>query len=180
MNPTYAPLARKYAVAFLNVAGDKFDQKDLQLLETVTNFFIAHRTIVLLFNLPGAKKNTINQVLEKLFGDFHTKELFKRLVTLLLQHHRAFLLPDVLHQISDVYKQRAGITQFQVRSSHELDERQLQGALAFLRRVTGKQVLYEYRVDAALIAGLRLQSDTLLWEHSVKKQLLSASQALRA
>lgn len=180
MNPTYAPLARKYAVAFLNVAGNKFEQKDLKALETVTIFFIANRTIALLFNLPGIKKNTINQVLEKLFGEFGTKELLKRLVALLLQHHRAFLLPDVLHQISDVYKQRTGIAQFQVHSSHALDEQQLQAALTFLGRITGKQVLYEYRVDSSLIAGLRLQSDTLLWEHSVKKQLLSAAQALRA
>ena len=41
----------------------------------------------------------------------------------------------------------------------------------FLVRATGHTNIYKYKVDNALIAGVRLQSETLLWEHSIAKQL---------
>ncbi len=179
MNPTYASIARKYAAAFVNVAGAKFTHADFERVQGIAEFLVEHRALIFYFNLPLIKKQTIDQVLKKLFGGSSTEKLLYRLVALLLEHHRAFLLPEVLHQISDLYKSEKGIAQFAVRSSHQLADDQLETAIAFLKQATNKQIMYSYQVDPQLIAGLRLQSDTLLWEHSVKKQLLGAQQALR-
>jgi F-type H+-transporting ATPase subunit delta len=178
MNPEYAPLARKYAAAFLNAAGDSFAEKDFLAIQQLADFLVANRPIVFFLNLALIKKQTVEQVLTKLFASCATTLLLQRLVNLLLQHHRVFLLPEVLHQIADLYKRDKGIVQFVVTTAHEIETSQLQKAVQFLKRSVGDKVMYTYAVDPTLIAGLRMQSDTLLWEHSVKRQLQSAWQVL--
>jgi F-type H+-transporting ATPase subunit delta len=180
MNPNYSIVARKYAAAFLSAAGDAFTEADFFTLQQCNEFIQVNRPVIFYLNLPLIKKPVIGRVLDQLFGSCATLPLLKKLVVLLMQHHRAFLLPEVLHQISDLYKRGKKVTQFTITSSHALDDAAQQVAVQFLERETHMRVLYDYKVDPSLIAGIRLQSDTVLWEHSVKKQLNSARLALRA
>ena len=39
--------------------------------------------------------------------------------------------------------------------------------------------LYAYSIDTDLIAGVRIQSDTLLWEYSIDKQLRKLARVYR-
>lgn len=58
-----------------------------------------------------------------------------------------------------------------VASSCELLDEQRKSIESFIaRHVSGKKS-YTYTVDPSLIAGVRIYSDTILWEVSIEKQL---------
>ena len=45
----------------------------------------------------------------------------------------------------------------------------------FFQKLVGSAIRVEYRIDPKLIVGLRVQSNTGLWERSIKKELLEIS-----
>ncbi len=56
-------------------------------------------------------------------------------------------------------------------SRSPLDEKSMHGIKIFLQNKTGATVLARFCTDSNLIAGIRMQSDELQWEHSIAKQL---------
>ena len=90
---------------------------------------------------------------------------------MLINDKRAGLFDFVLKQITLLYKRRNKILSFTISTAHPLTQEAVESVKQFLERVTGCDIIYEYKIDKSLIAGMRLQSETLLWEHSVKKNL---------
>jgi F-type H+-transporting ATPase subunit delta len=178
MNPAFAPVARKYAAAFLSVAHGTFTAEDFALVDARKELLISSRAILFYLNLPIIKEPLIDRVLDLLFEKVETAALLKKVTRLLMKHHRVIILPEVLHQICDLYKKEKGLMQFTITSAHELDADLQQQLLNYLERETGLKVMPEFAPDRSLIAGVRMQSDTLLWEHSIRKQLRNAQQAI--
>jgi F0F1-type ATP synthase delta subunit len=70
-----------------------------------------------------------------------------------------------------LFKERAGIHDFVIKSAVALSQQEKDQIEKFLARKTGQDNIYTYHVDTRLIAGVRLRSQTLLWEHSIAQQL---------
>ncbi len=102
---------------------------------------------------------------------FGLPPIFDRLIHLLIQDRRVVLLADILHKLSALYRDRHGIGHVLITSSHILNNEQLSGIKRFLARKTGLDIIYTHRVDRKLIAGIRLQGDSFVWEYSVRKSL---------
>ncbi len=171
MIPEYAVLAKKYATAFMDVAQNTFDENDLQRIDALQKFLHDNRNILCYFNFSLIEHDVIQAVLDKLFKGLKTEELFKKLMQLLLKRRRALLMPEVLYYIASLYREKNNNVVFKVESSHELSEEDKKVLQQFLVEHTKKNISSDYKVDSTLIAGIRAQSETLLWEHSVKKQL---------
>lgn len=178
MNPAYAPVARKYAAAFLSVAHQTFTYDDFMIIDARKELLLSSRAILFYMTLPVIKAPVIEKVMDLLFEGCATAPLLKKITLLLLKHHRIIILPEVLHQIGDLYKKEKGMAQFSITSAHPLDTALQQKLLAYLERETGQKIIPDFGVDRSLIAGVRMQSDTVLWEHSIRKQLRTAYQAI--
>lgn len=178
MNPENSILARKYAIAFMEVVDGQFDDTEFTRVEELKNFLRVNKTILFFLNLSLINRKDVVAALDLLYKNFKTHEICKRLTLLLVKQRRALILPDILHHIGDVYKIRTNSVFFDVTTSQAVDKEGLRAMISFIERKTSKRVLYEHAVDKNLIAGVKLQSDTLAWEYSVKRRLEELNKVL--
>lgn len=164
-------LAKKYAQAVLNVFNGSLSREDIAQIQNIVLFLETHKKALFFLKLSRIDKNVKLRALEKLFSEVPDKKPFLRLIQVLLDDNRGHLLYQVLRQLVTLYQDTHNIMSFSFTSSHELSEAELDKIEQFLARQTGGDIIYTYSRDASLIAGLRLQSKTVLWEHSIRKQL---------
>ena len=164
-------VSRNYAVAFLNAFIDEISIDDFLAIRELVVFWQDNRKALYQLSMPGLafdkKMDAIDELLKKLSAPSSLKELF----ALLIRQKRELLVPDVLENVCSLYMSRKNILFFQISSAHQLSDDQVESIQQFLARKTGKTVLYTCLIDKNLIAGIRCQGETLVWEHSVRKQL---------
>jgi F-type H+-transporting ATPase subunit delta len=170
-------LAYKYANAFLNVYNDRLNFENIKSINNAVQFLPDHRRALFLLQVPiitqAMKKKWVAHFCER----FDLIDPLKDLIILLLHHKRAFLLIAVLKAIVDCYQKRHHIENIVVKSSVPLPEKYRQDIERFMNQhIMGIQQ-YHYKVDPTLIAGIRIQSDTVLWECSMKKRLRDIAHA---
>lgn len=171
-------IAKKYAVAYLNLSIEKLNKQDLLNIRRAYLFLLNHNHAFFLLTLPNislsAKTNLIDVFLRKFDLSFDLKDLF----LLLIQHNRTSMLKDVLKSIIDVYQARKNIMIFDISSSNNLDLQEISVISDFLYKNTKNEILPIYKIDKSLIAGIKLQSGSFLWECSIKKQLAGTKKLL--
>lgn len=178
MNVQEAPIARRYAQAFLNVFIDAISLDDCSHIEMAAHFLTKHRQALFFLTLPHIEFSTKVSLLERLMKSLSVDPSINKLIKLLIRDKRLFLLPEVFEQISLLYREEKNIKLFMVMSSHTLEEKALRVVQRFLATKIGCDIVYTYKENRDLIAGIRLQSDTLLWEYSIRKQLMMMQAAL--
>lgn len=174
VNSSY--LVRKYAQAFMQVFGASFSREDVQAMQKVASFFTQRSKTLFFLRLPIISKDIKREALYYVCAQCHVPSVVHTLIDVLLAHKRSALLPRILNQVSEIYYQIHDIEPFTVETSHALSESQLQEIEQFLAACTGHVILSKYTVNTDLIAGVRLQSATSLWEHSIRKQLAHVQQ----
>ncbi len=171
MNIALQLLAEKYARAFFNIFGNKITRDDFYNLLILQKFLRDNKRALFFLELPSITDSIKVKKMIDISDMVHLGARFNPLIKLLVQDGRAGLWRDVVTQLIDVYKQRHNILFFSITSSHALDEGELELLKAFLVSKTGSDIIYDYNVDKSLIAGIRLQSETMIWEYSIRKQL---------
>lgn len=164
-------LAKRYAAAYLNLFDASLDLPICGRLEDIADFFKIHPTAMLVLKLSTVSSKDKYDSIKAVIDAFDVPDRLLRIVQLLLTQNRLVLFPKILNQISSLYKERHNITNYTVISSDALNDQAVKGIIDFLKRITGKHILHTSKVDKELIAGIRLQSDTNLWEYSINKQL---------
>ncbi len=177
MNDYAVIVAKKYAQAFLNIAGDSFGVDDFKKVCALATFLKQHRAHLFFLRSPAGEERTINAFLERLLAPFGPQTPITKLVMVLARHRRLFLLSLVVQRLCQLYAQQHHITHFYMESSHELSDKERAELAAFLVRSTHDMIVYDYARDPRLIAGIRLRSDILLWEYSVNAQLKQITKA---
>lgn len=170
MNVQEHVLAQKYAQAFLNVFLEDFSLKEISHLEKLNQFLHERHNLQTYLKIPLGqqfKRDCFHLLLSK----YTLPKSLYILSDLLIKHHRAYLFTIILGCIVTEFYKRQGYTQFRISSSHTLDQEMLDTIYQFLERATKKKILTTMNIDKTLIAGIRLQSNELLWESSIKKRL---------
>lgn len=173
MNGAESILAKRYAQAYLNVHIELISYKDFRTIRDAALFFASHRQLLFFLNWPAIKTSTKIIALRQAMAYCQMPESFNRLIDLLAAHRRMFLVIKILACICELYEQKHAIAQVTITSSHPMEPQELQVMQQFLANKTGLSIIYDYKIDKKLIAGIRLQSDTFLWEYSINKQLES-------
>lgn len=164
-------IADKYAVAYLNTIGSSLSLEDIRNLMKAAYFLQTHRRALFLLQVPVIAQEIKHEGLLELCERFSLAQSVKRLVVTLLKAKRAHLIAKIFDAIVYHYNQSHAIHVFTVTSSSDLHSTYKKQIEAFIdQRVAGTKE-YRYTVDASLIAGVRVESDTLLWEFSIDKQL---------
>jgi len=163
-------IAQKYAKAFLNLYEDQVSIQDLNGIRKLEFFFQNHKKVIYFLSIPNILPETKEKLLGELFKEFNLDVLLKPLIHLLSGSKRLFLIDDILKHIKLLYKEQKNIMAFNISSSHEISNQDLEIIKNFLAYKTRKTILSRYNIDKNLVAGIRLQSNTLLWEYSILKQ----------
>lgn len=174
MNAFPSTLAYKYARALLNVASDITIER-IRTMEQAIPLLHKHRQTLLYLTLLHQRYEARYGSLDQFLDRFEITTSLKKLVYLLLKDKRLVILPEVLQAVVNLYKQDHHITPCTVTAADELAASQKQELEALIKTIVHGTVEAHYRVDPHLIAGVRVQTDTLLFEHSVEKQLRQAN-----
>lgn len=178
MNIEQLLLAKKYAVAFLNTFEKTIDFNAYQAIEKMYNFFNSNPQTLVVLAAPTLELETKSQLIEKIVHYYQAPNELMKLVSLLIKQQRLLLLPSILLQLTRVYRERNQLVAFTFYGSHELAEHETRMLSQFLEQKINKNILYNSVIDKELIAGIRLKSDTWLWEYSVEKQLRAIENSL--
>ncbi len=171
-------LAHRYAAAFITVCGPRIDFDNFLLIKGAAEYFKQHKKVMFFLSLPSLRAEQKKDILYSLFKKLNLPSCFDDLLNLLVNSKRAQLFGHVLEYIVSLYLEKHGIMEFDIESSSSLGADQLKALQQFLAQRTGKDIIYKYRENKNLIAGIRMQSDTYLWEYSVRKKLRTISLSL--
>lgn len=162
-------IANNYAKAFLNLYLNKLDSNQLLSLK---DFFVfvkenESRFIELSFVDLERRLHISKKVVQKanLISDF------EKLINLLYEHSRIFLLKDVIRFILLDYQKITSNYYFEISASKKLSTQNLEILKKYLDQSLKSDIIFEFKVDEDLIAGVRAISSYYLWENSVAGNL---------
>lgn len=167
-------LAKRYAQALVYVSGDQLSHDDCIALNKAAQLLRQHHNWLVFFETPDMTDEQREHMVIVLQERLRVPFACERIIYLLLKHRRMRLLPDVFEYVAQLYFKTQGVELFTLSSALEMSAPQIEVLRAFLVRITGKKIMYTYRVDKTLIAGIRAQSHTALWEYSLAKKLRDA------
>lgn len=164
-------LARRYAQAFLNVYEAECTTEGIQAIQRFEDFFKEYPHMQYLLTLPFIPHDKKRAGLALLQERFQVPQIFNALINVLLNKKRIYLLSHVCQHIMRLYMKRKNIMQCTITSSHILSKEDIETIVNFISKKTDATIHYTYEQDKSLIAGVRVRSATIAWEHSIKKQL---------
>lgn len=171
--------AQKYAIAFLDLFIDSITLDQINALEKAISYFKENYHYLVLLSIPIVPEEVKQTALKKIFQQYDISDIVDRLIDVILKDHQLLLIADIIEQIVRSYYEKKGIVVFTVESTYRLDVQELENVKAFLQQTfPQKTIVIHQKINESLIAGLRMYSDTLLWEHSIKKQLNAIEKAL--
>ncbi len=164
-------LVRKYALAFTNYFGQPLSDQQRKNVQECSVFFVAHEEFSRALELPGRGKQEKEIALNALCDKFNLDEKFKDLCASLVMKSRISLLPSILQKILVTDYDVKGMEEFVITSSHEIDSSAQEKIKNFIASNAPTTPLCSFRVDPAILSGIRIQSQTRLWERSIEKEL---------
>lgn len=171
MNIADQTLARRYALAYLYSFDKEVSIDLLPSLKGARRFFLEHKKALYFLSLPTITKDTKMGIMRDLFVQLKLPESMGKLMELIIVQKRTSLWCEILQYIVDIYQQQHHLMTVLIESSPQLGEDQIEIVKQFLARKTGSDIIYTYRVNPDLIAGIKAQSDTVLWECSIAKNI---------
>jgi ATP synthase F1 delta subunit len=167
----YQQLSKKYAQAYLNAFFDQCTITDYHAIAAACRSLKKNRRLIFFLTLssidPVVKALSVEQICKK----YSLSSSIKKLLYLLLEKNRLFLIPQILEAIAFLYCKRAKLQLFHMSTSHSVTQNILDTLDKFLVCQTGQTIVCTHSIDTSLIAGVRLQSNDFLWEYSVRKSL---------
>jgi ATP synthase F1 delta subunit len=172
-------LAQKYATAFFNVFGKKFSHQVIENIGALEKFLNKNNQFLAYLTIPTMSEPIKKQLITKVITHFKLEEEFKTLICLLIKHKRHNLLPLILKHIKQEYQSRNSIAVFSIATSHTLQEQEKQRIIYFIQHALPKQTIQaSFTLAPELISGIRIKSQTLLWERSINKLLRHVKQTM--
>ena len=169
-------IAKKYAVALLNLYFDSLSEECMSEFMALEAFFRKNKEFLAYLNVATldmkSREKMINLVLYKVFSHLSICcKTVKRLIILLLKHKRIDILQDVVRVLVKEFMRRKNIVQCTISVSHPIDKTEKKSIVDFFKKVTGSNVYALFKTDEFLISGIRMKSDFFLWEKSVDAEL---------
>jgi F-type H+-transporting ATPase subunit delta len=173
-------IAKKYAQAYLNVCGKEHTFEDFCSMWRAAQFLSEHHNLLFYLSLSIINEVDKKRFIDLFFEKFYLLPSLKQLFYLLLKNKHIGLAADILRDIYALYKMQHNIVDLQLISSGDLSEKQIEEIKYFFMQLSGQQAYVHHQVNTSLIAGIRLQTETYLWEYSIAQQLRKLKQELIA
>lgn len=171
-------LATRYAQAYLNVFGKSIIHEQIIALENASISLERNKRLLFFWRLSAIDPLVKALSVERIDQKYHLGDSIKKLCYLLLEHNRLGLLPAVLEHIVRIYRKKEGVEYCSIITAQPILQDVVKQLARYVEKKVKKKIIPLQVVDPTLIAGIRLQGQEFLWEHSVRKSLRSLSLAL--
>jgi len=171
-------LAKKYAVAFLNVYGETCLPQHRSSIITFTKFVAGHKIFQMVLSLPSLTFEKKREVIKVVMNKLDLPGCIEKLILLLLKHKRIDLIASVLEKILQLNKARAKEHHFSITTSHTLEKKEQDAMVEFIKHSIDRKVVASFDLDPSLISGIRIKGSGYLLERSIAKQLETIDQKI--
>ena len=167
-------ISKNYAQALIELAGG-----DLSLEETFLNEIKSINEIISqiketkqIFENPGISKDEKKELIKNLFSGKINQNVLNFLF-LLIDKQRFNILPDIQNWLNKFINNRKGIVIAEVTSALELDANTLENLKQKFETLLkeDKKVTIETKIEPALIGGLMVKINDLVYDGSIKGKL---------
>jgi F-type H+-transporting ATPase subunit delta len=170
---TQSVVSKKYAQAFLNVYQDQLTLDQIQNFKIVIEFCRQHHNFLSIISQLVGRQKCFEALLDEMHEHFALPESIKKLIQILIKNKKISIFAQVLQDIYCLYMLRKNIVELTIKTAIPLDQEERKKIEHFFSKLSKKTIISNLEIDESLIAGIRLESDLFLWEHSIKSQLNS-------
>jgi F-type H+-transporting ATPase subunit delta len=172
-------LAKRYAKALVEVAAASDELEGVR--EELTDFaeiLRGQREFRTFVENPSVRGRDKVAVLEKIVATLGLRPLTTTFLRILLEGGRLVALEGILRAYTTLMDERLGRVRAMVTAATPLPAEQQERLRRRLAEVTGKQVYLEIHDDPSLLGGLITQIGSLVYDGSVRTQLLRLREEL--
>jgi F-type H+-transporting ATPase subunit delta len=165
-------LARVYAIAGLNAAGDLGQQETLvvELEAIVTEVLGANPRLSEVFSSELISTEDKSGILDRIFGG-RVSTMTLNVLKVMTRHGRITLIRDVARAARKEWYSRSGRIPTQLETANQLDPALEREILTAFEHVLGADPIVTHRVNPDLIAGFVIRVGDRVYDASVRTQL---------
>jgi F-type H+-transporting ATPase subunit delta len=162
----------QYAKAFADIAiAQGAPQTAVKQLADFGEAFAESGELRNFLGSPAVDLQVKHRVIEKIVARQGCGRIVRNFVFVILDHHRAHLLPEIIAGVQEVVRQRQGIAEAEVSSAVELSSVQKMELAKTLSRLTGKRIEPKYSLDPALLGGAIARVGDTIYDGSLRSRL---------
>jgi F-type H+-transporting ATPase subunit delta len=162
----------QYAKAFADIAiAQGAPQTSVKQLADFGEAFAESGELRNFLGSPAVDVQAKHRVVEKIATRQGAGRIVRNFVFVILDHHRAHLLPEIIAAVQEVVRQRQGIAEAEVSSAAELSSAQKTELAKTLSRLTGKKIEPKYALDPALLGGAIARVGDTIYDGSLRSRL---------
>lgn len=165
-------LSGRYATALFDLAdeGKVLDEVagDLRTLQAALD---ESEDLDRLVRSPILSRNEQEKAMEAVVDAMGLTSLTRRTVGLLAQKRRLFALSDIIRDYLKLLAAHRGETTAEVTSARSLTDGELDKLTATLKKVVGRDVAVEARVDPEILGGLVVRIGSRMLDSSIRTKL---------
>jgi len=162
----------QYANAFADIAiAQGAPQTAVKQLADFGEAFVESSELRNFLGSPAADTQAKHRVIEKIVARLGAGRIVRNFLFVILDHHRAHMLPEIIASVQDVVRQRQGIAEAEVSSAVELSSAQKTELAKTLSRLTGKRIEPRYSLDPTLLGGAIARVGDTIYDGSLRSRL---------
>jgi len=174
-------LGKRYAQALYNLHTPTLSTEFIEQLRSIATFFAQHPQLPLVLELERVQAHHLPACMAMVTQKAHVPSVHVPLLVDLAKKHRLSLLEPIARYLEQLVDAAQNRRRYTVYSSHPLQEDQKQTILSFVQaQAPETQIEVSFEEKPNLICGVRIISNEMMWERSVRKTFLQITQRLLA
>lgn len=165
-------IARRYAKALVQLGSENnLNERFSKELEAVEGLVSGNAELRAVFSNPAFTADQKKQIMKELVAKLSCSELVVNFLLLLVDKNRISCLAQIVQTYEQLADEQSGVIRPVITSALPLADAQVAAIKAALEQKSGKKVVPQVSVDAALIGGVVTQIGDIAYDSSVKTQL---------
>ena len=162
----------QYANAFADIAiAQGAPQTSVRQLADFGQAFAESGELRNFLSSPAVDTRIKHRVIEKILTWQGASRIVRNFLFVILDHHRAHMLPEIIAAVQEVVRQRQGIAEADISSAVELSSAQKTELARTLSRLTGKRIEPKYSLDPAILGGAIARVGDTIYDGSLRSRL---------
>ena len=171
--------ANRYALALYELANEKSGLE--AIVKDVNELLAAYKTsedFKNFVNNPTLSQSSQLEVLKKISIEMNLSKITKSFLSILVIKKRIFFLNKIFSNFLSLVSKKKGELTASLISSKNLTNEELKNLNTELSQAMNTTVTFNYKVDEALIGGLKMQIGSLMIDTSIKNKLKKYEQIM--
>ena len=165
-------VAKRYAKATFDLAeAENLSEAVLKDLTILKKIIIDNAELNRLISSPTFTSTDQLNVMNEIFKKQDISVLVKNLVNVLIRNRRINLLVSVINAYDLIMKSNSGEIIAEVITAAELKDDQKQEIVSNLKKLTGKEIQIQSKVQPEIIAGIKVKIGSQMIDASVSTKL---------